>query len=70
VHCATREAANQAPVQPITQEADLDVRVVSGLRGASDLPGGRQRCASREKQAFLWKLGWQYEVIIGTQHQP
>jgi len=72
VTAATREAANQgALVQQLQQEADLDVRVVSGLEEARLIYlGVASGVHLGEKQAFLLDIGGgSTEVIIGTQHQ-
>jgi exopolyphosphatase/guanosine-5'-triphosphate,3'-diphosphate pyrophosphatase len=68
---ATREATNQgALVQQLQQEADLDVRVVSGLEEARLIYlGVVSGVHLGEKQAFLMDIGGgSTEVIIGTQH--
>jgi exopolyphosphatase / guanosine-5'-triphosphate,3'-diphosphate pyrophosphatase len=69
---ATREATNQgAFAQQLQQEADLDVRVVSGLEEARLIYlGVASGVHLGEKQAcFIDIGGGSTEVIIGTQHQ-
>ena len=68
---ATREAANQgAFAQRMQQEADLDVRIVSGLEEARLIYlGVASGVHLGEKQAFFMDIGGgSTEVIIGTQH--
>jgi exopolyphosphatase / guanosine-5'-triphosphate,3'-diphosphate pyrophosphatase len=68
---ATREAVNQATfVQQLQQEADLDVRVVSGLEEARLISlGVASGVHLSERQALFLDIGGgSTEVIIGTQH--
>jgi exopolyphosphatase/guanosine-5'-triphosphate,3'-diphosphate pyrophosphatase len=68
---ATREAVNKRVlVQQLQQEADLDVRVVSGLEEARLIYlGVASGVHLGEKQGFLIDIGGgSTEVIIGTQH--
>ena len=68
---ATREAVNQATfVQRLQQEADLDVRVVSGLEEARLISlGVVSGVHLSERQALFLDIGGgSTEVIIGTQH--
>ena len=68
---ATREAVNQGTmVQQVQREADLDVRVISGLEEARLIYlGVASGVHLGEKQGLLIDIGGgSTEVIIGTQH--